>query len=370
MTPLNTSVQNADSCSATTSKQNAFHVFPWKWKLEDLKDVAWNGCNVFSCFSCGGGSSMGYKRAGYHVIGNIEIDRDMNKIYCINHKPIYNYNIDIREFNQIPNEGLPEELFDLDILDSSPPCSVFSSAGEREKGWNTEKQFREGQKMQRLDDLFFATIDTLAKLKPKVIIAENVKGLISGKAKGYVNEIIKAFKAAGYVPQIFLLNASSMGVPQRRERVFFIAHRKDLVLPKLVLDFKEPPIYFNEVRSKTGVPLKPGSQTYDLMKARIPTDTRLSDICLRLYGRNSGFTNYIWSDEQVSGTIASGGSYFRMYDGMGLSDQDFINIQTFPQDYNFLDQSVQYVCGMSVPPVMMAQISRQIYLQWLRRLKA
>ena len=56
-----------------------------------------------------------------------------------------------------------------------------------------------------------------------------------------------------------------------------------------------------------------------------------------------------------------------MYDGMGLSDQDFINVQSFPQDYNFLDQSPQYVCGMSVPPVMMAQIARQIYIQWLRR---
>ena len=369
MTVSSTNVRTADSCSTSTSKENAFHVFPWKWSLSELKDVPWNGFNVFSCFSCGGGSSMGYKRAGFHVLGNVEIDRDMNKIYCVNHKPKYNYNMDIRDFNAIPNEELPEELFNLDILDSSPPCSTFSAAGEREKGWNTEKQFREGQKMQRLDDLFFVFIETVKKLKPKTVIAENVKGLISGKAKGYVAEIIKAFKEAGYSVQIFLLNASAMGVPQRRERVFFIAHRNDLKLPKLALDFSEPPIYFKDVRSKDGVPLKPGTQTYELMKKRIPSDTRLSDICIRLYGRNSGFTNYIWSDEQVSGTIASGGSYFRMYDGMGLSNQDFINIQTFPQDYNFVDQSVQYVCGMSVPPVMMAQISRQVYLQWLRKLK-
>lgn len=354
----------------STSEQDAFHVFPWKWTLEELKEVPWNGCNVFSCFSCGGGSSMGYKRAGFHVIGNVEIDRDMNKIYCVNHHPRFNYNMDIREFNAMPDDQLPAELFDLDVLDGSPPCSVFSAAGEREKGWNKEKQFREGQKLQRLDDLFFAFIDTVRKLKPRTVIAENVKGLISGKAKGYVNEIIKAFRDAGYTLQIFLLNAATMGVPQRRERVFFIAHRAADALPKLQLEFNEPPIFFKDVRSREGVPLKPGTQSYELLQKRIPSDTRLSDICIRVHGRNSGFTNYIWSDEQVSGTIASGGSYFRMYDGMGLSDHDFINIQTFPQDYNFLDQSVQYVCGMSVPPVMMAQISRQVYLQWLRRLKA
>ncbi len=345
----------------------AFHVFPWKWNLTDLEKVGWNGKNVFSCFSCGGGSSMGYKLAGYHVIGNVEIDREMNKLYCLNHHPAYNYCMDVRDFFNIPDADLPPALFSLDILDGSPPCSVFSSAGEREKGWNKEKQFREGQKMQRLDDLFFAFIRVAEKLKPRVIVAENVKGLISGKAKGYVNEIIKAFRVAGHVPQIFLLNAARMGVPQARERVFFIAQRKDQHFPKLEMNVNEPPIYFRDVRTKDGVPIKSGTQAYELMKNRIPSDHRLSDIYLRLYGRESGFTNYIWRDEQVCGTIASGGSYFRMYDGMGLSDQDFINIQTFPQDYDFLDQSVQYVCGMSVPPVMMAQIARQIDLQWFRR---
>lgn len=290
MKPLNTSARSAGSCSMNTSDSAAYHIFPWRWNLADLKEVAWNGLNVFTCFSCGGGSSMGYKRAGYHVIGNVEIDRDMNKVYIYNHKPKYNYNMDIRDFISIPDDELPEELFKLDVLDGSPPCSVFSAAGEREKGWNTEKQFREGQKMQRLDDLFFAFIKVAEKLKPRVVVAENVKGLISGKAKGYVNEIVKAFKRAGYVPQIFLLNAAQMGVPQARERVFFIAHRKDLNYPKLELSFHEPPVYFRDVRSKVGVPLKEGTQSADLMKKRIPSDRRLSDICIRVHGRNSGFT--------------------------------------------------------------------------------
>ncbi|WP_044959738.1 DNA methyltransferase, partial [Butyrivibrio sp. WCD2001] len=57
---------------------------------------------------------------------------------------------------------------------------------------------------------------------------------------------------------------------------------------------------------------------------------------------------------------------FRMCDGLLMTDKDIINCQTFPQDFDFMNQNVQYVCGMSVPPVMMAKISEQVYLQWLR----
>ena len=70
MKNLNMNVRDADS---NTTK----HRFPWKWRLSDLKSVEQNGKKVFSCFSCGGGSTMGYKLAGYTVVGNCEIDEDM-----------------------------------------------------------------------------------------------------------------------------------------------------------------------------------------------------------------------------------------------------------------------------------------------------
>ena len=209
------------------------------WNLEDLKKIRKNGLKVFSCFSCGGGSSMGYKLAGFEVIGNNEIDSKINAMYVKNHRPKYNFNCDIRD---LTNLSLPDEIYNIDILDGSPPCSVFSIAGQREKAWGVEKTFKEGQKKQRLDDLFFYFIDLAKNLNPKVIIAENVKGLIFKRAKGYVNEILKAFEKAGYDVQIFLLNAAKMGVPQTRERTFFIARRKDLSLPKVKLEFNEKPI--------------------------------------------------------------------------------------------------------------------------------
>lgn len=126
MTSSNANVRAVDSSST--------HKFPWKWYLSDLANVKKNGLTVFSCFSCGGGSSMGYKLAGYDVIGNVEIDPRVMKVYQKNNHPKYPYLMDVRDFLKIPDADLPKELFHLDILDGSPPCSVFSTAGEREKG--------------------------------------------------------------------------------------------------------------------------------------------------------------------------------------------------------------------------------------------
>lgn len=309
---------------------------------------------------------MGYKLAGYSVIGNCEIDPDMMKLYRANNHPEHSYLMDIRDFIKQRKEDIPDALKQLDILDGSPPCSVFSLAGDREEGWNVEKVFREGQAKQRLDDLFFYFIDAAKLLQPKVVIAENVKGMIIGAAKGWVNRIFKAFDEAGYEVQLFLLNAARMGVPQRRERVFFIAHRKDLLYPKLRMEFKEKPIPFRDVREPYGRELPDDTVTGKLMKYRIPSDRCLADINKRITKNSSGFTSPINHDGEPVQTITAGGYCFRMCDGLRMTERDIISCQTFPQDYDFMDQNVQYVCGMSVPPVMMAHIAEQVYLQWLR----
>ena len=359
MTNSSANVQFADSGSMKSD-----HRFPWKWWLKDLPMVAKHDHTVFSCFSCGGGSSMGYKLAGYYMVGCCEIDPRMMEIYKKNLSPLHPYCMDVRDFLKV--EDLPEELYNLDILDGSPPCSVFSLAGKREEGWNKKKVFREGQAEQKLDDLFFHFIAIAKRLQPKIVIAENVSGLIKGNAKGYVNEIFKAFQEAGYVPQLFLLNSAFMGVPQRRERTVFVARRKDLILPKLALKFNEAPIYFGEVRSEKGKPVDPQTQAYKLLQLRRPGDKCMGDINMRWKGKNTGFTVNIVADTDVSCTLTSGGGMDRDYDAMAFGDMDFVNIQTFPQDYDFGQESPQYVCGMSVPPVMMANIATEVYRQWLK----
>ena len=91
---------------------------------------------------------MGYKLAGFDVIGCNEIDPRMNKVYVANHHPRLNYLAPIQEFKL--RKDLPAELYNLDILDGSPPCSSFSMAGNRDDDRGKEKKFREGHPMRVL----------------------------------------------------------------------------------------------------------------------------------------------------------------------------------------------------------------------------
>lgn len=338
----------------------------WDWKLVDLENVQQHGRTVFSCFSCGGGSTMGYKLAGYTVLGNVEIDPQMMRIYRRNHNPRFPFLMPIQEFKNIPDNDLPGELFNLDIFDGSPPCSVFSMSGDRENKWGGEFAFREGQAVQRLDDLFFDFLDVVEKLHPKVVVAENVTGMIRGKARGFVSLILSRFRELGYRPQLFHLNSATMGVPQKRERLFFIASRNDLNLPPLSLKFNEPPVLYREVRSGEGKPLNPSKKTYQRWKRKRPRDLSVGDITRRENGKESDFNTIILKDQKVPNTLAGSSWFLRNDEPSRISDMDSIRIQTFPSDYDFMDADVSYVCGMSVPPIMMHRIAEQIYLQWFK----
>ena len=327
--------------------------FNYNWKMSDGYPKK-NGLKVFSCFACGGGSTMGYKLSGFDVIGCNEIDPDMMKIYKKNHNPKFPFLCDIRDFVKI--DDLPKELYSLDILDGSPPCSVFSMAGQRETGWNKEKVFREGQKKQKLDDLFFYFIELAKKLKPKLVVSENVPGILSGNAKGYVKEIISKFDDAGYFTQIFLLNGATMGVPQKRERCFFVSQRKDLFENKIKMNFHEKPILFKEISddldkkpklneryTKYWVDAKEGEPVGKFNSCK---KVKMIDVC---------------------NTITAGENCFHPKYQRKLNKKELLKASTFPIDYDFCDIDPWYVMGMSVPPVMMANISNQIYEQFFKR---
>jgi len=317
---------------------------------------------------------MGYKLAGFDVIGCNEIDPKMMDAYKANHNPKYSYLESIVTFKD--REDLPEELYNLDILDGSPPCSSFSMAGNREKDWGKEKKFKEGQAEQVLDTLFFDFIDLANKLQPKIVVAENVKGLLLGDAKEYVRRIYKEFDKAGYYCQHWLLDASTMGVPQRRERVFFICLRKDLAAPLLVqkdmftkvpelkLDFKEPEILFKEVES--GI-----IETFETIS---PCDLKYYDVCkmgnsiASVHPKGNRFNSYKLHPEKTPNTIAAGSDIFHYEQKRKLDKEELCKIGTYPNDYDFVKNKPIYLIGMSVPPVMTAQIANEIYKQWIQTL--
>ena len=324
------------------------------WYLKDTNFIKDKG-TVFSCFSCGGGSTMGYKLAGFDVIGCNEIDVKMFEMYTTNHNPKFKYNIPIQELKNI--ENLPDELYNLDILDGSPPCSSFSTAGNREKDWGKLKVFREGQAKQILDTLFFDFIDLGKKLQPKIIVAENVEGLLFGNAKKYVKNIYDAFYSAGYVPQHILLNSNVMGVPQSRKRVFFIAVRQDL-LSNLTLYYKD---VFNKIPKLN---LSFNYNKISLNSFVQGTEKRIS----QNYSVNR-FGDSLLDITKPAPTLTSNGRFWLDEQNL-VNDESLKKISTFPLDYNFLNNKVMYVCGMSVPPVMMANLSEQLYVQILSKINS
>lgn len=331
----------------------------WKWTFSDYPKQK-NGLKVFSCFACGDGSTMGYKLAGCEVLGCCEIDPKMNEIYVENHHPKYNYLMDIRDFNKL--EDLPKELYDLDILDGSPPCTTFSVAGLREETWGKEKKFREGQAAQTLDDLSFVFIETVKKLQPKVVIMENVEGLLLGEAWSYVQRIYADFNDAGYKLHHWLLEGERMGVPQTRHRVFFIAIRNDIGIDTKGIDltFNYEKIVYGEFKT-TEEKLAKGKM-HDAIKQAYP-DENVSDVMYRVYGKISGLTHRIAKNEKVFPTQTGDHSDIWTESGNHPSTLDVVHASTFPEDYNFANGKAEYICGMSVPPIMIKRIVTRLIEQ-------
>lgn len=348
----------------------------YNWKLKETNFTKDKG-KVFSCFSCGGGSTMGYKLAGFDVLGCNEIDPKMMEVYIENHKPKYSYLEGIQTFKN--RKDLPKELYNLDILDGSPPCSSFSIAGNRDEDWGKEKKFREGQSEQVLDTLFFDFIDLAKELQPKVVVAENVKGLLMGNAIEYVRKIYSDLDEAGYYCQHWLLDASTMGVPQKRERVFFIALRKDLAkpflewkdmftkMPKLNLEFKETKIKFKEFIDGNGRELSENMKI--VWRQRKEGDAAMDAAYMREHNKVKYFSQGFLYKDKVCKTITSHEDSLVLFDYPKYTSKDEVcKIGTFPLDYNFLNNKPHYIIGMSVPPLMTGKIAEQIYKQWLSKI--
>jgi DNA (cytosine-5)-methyltransferase 1 len=338
---------------------------PYAWSIKDLDSVPKNNLKVMSTFACGGGSSLGYKRAGCDVVAANDIDPEMAFHYKLNLNPKHYFLCPIRD---LLTAKLPQELFNLDILDGSPPCSTFSLAGIREKSWGKNKMFREGQTKQVLSDLFFDYLDLVGFLRPKVAIAENVKGLVLGNAKGYTKLIMNRFRELGYRPQLFLINAADCGVPQRRERVFFCAVQEQLTDKVLEINPAYPWIAAQDAIAdccdREDSPLTPTHRKY--WSSWVP-GTSLGDVYKSRGDKIKGFTDKKMQPDKPSLTLtANAKSYVHWKSPRYLNLAEWKRLGSFPDDYQVKNANIgKYLIGMSVPPKMAEVVAKAVINQWL-----
>ena len=193
----------------------------WQKKL---KEKLANAPTVVSLFAGCGGSSLGYSIAGFRELLAVDFDKNAVEVFRINFPNVPIMLADITKLSGqeiLDKSGLiPGEL---DVLDGSPPCQGFSTAGKRD--FADEK-----------NDLFGHYIRILQELRPKVFIAENVSGMVKGKMKLIFAGVLRELKDSGYNVRASLLNAKFFNVPSNRERLIFIGVRNDLkILPSFPL---------------------------------------------------------------------------------------------------------------------------------------
>jgi DNA (cytosine-5)-methyltransferase 1 len=170
-----------------------------------------------------------------------------------------------------------------------------------------------------------------------------------------------------------------MGVPQKRERVFFIAKRKDLakpflyqkdmftVAPKLHLEFKEKEIKFKEIYEFGAEKNTINEHYQNLMNNLKKGEPDLRYPTKRLEGKENNFGNKIQYLDKVCYSILASDKDIVFKDNRFKTTSEFIKAGSFPSDYKFTGTRPSYLIGMSVPPIMIAQISLQIYEQWLSK---
>lgn len=342
--------------------------------MNEIRALPWNGFTCASTFSGCGGSSTGYRMAGFKVVWASEFIDAARESYKANAAP--HTIIDGRDIRKVQAQDILDstglKVGELDLFDGSPPCASFSTAGKREKDWGKIKKYSD--KAQRTDDLFFEYSRLLRGLKPKVFVAENVSGLVKGTAKGYFLEILKDLKSCGYRVSCRVLDAQWLGVPQMRQRTIFVGVREDLGLHPA--HPKPLPYRYTVGEAVDGLLaggdakwLKSGTDTHRYWLATRP-GCSLSDACVKLTGKNSFLTHVKQSPHRQANTITQTTQLYHWNEPRALTLQELRRIGGFPDDFILTGTYAQQWerIGRAVPPVMMSQIAATIRDQILRKL--
>jgi DNA (cytosine-5)-methyltransferase 1 len=318
---------------------------------------------VISTFAGCGGSSLGYQLAGFHELLAVEWDDNAVETFKLNFPDVPVYHGDITKLSgdecmRLAGVGKGE----LDVLDGSPPCQGFSTAGKR-----------------KFDDprnsLFMEYARLLEELQPKAFVMENVTGMIKGYMKQAYLQIIKTLRGCGYKAKGQVLNAMYYNVPQSRERVIIIGVREDIGIEPSHPKPQSKPIPLKDVILNIK---EDGTEVYYpiwLLKAvkeikRRETQSQgTKKTAFKKYkgttGGSHGFIRLSWMRPSATLCKSFGSVAFLGHP----DDKRFLNLSeckrvaSFPDKFEFIgDFRKQIIAriGNSVPPNLMKAIAEHI----------
>lgn len=172
--------------------------------------------NVLDLFCGAGGLSLGFKMAGFNIVGGIDFDKEAIETHKLNFSHGFHFCGDI---SKIDDEFILKTFEDkIDVIIGGPPCQGFSTANMQQKDHKDDER----------NKLFYHFIRFVELLKPRAFVMENVRGILT-KDNGHVKEsMMKIMNDLGYNVDVKVLIASDYGVPQKRMRAFFVGINKEI----------------------------------------------------------------------------------------------------------------------------------------------
>lgn len=342
--------------AGSASPRSYVDVLEEAWQ-QHLAPCAGDAPTVISLFAGCGGSSLGYSMAGYRELLAVEWDNNAVETFRLNFPDVPVYHGDITKLTVeevLERTGL--RVGELDVLDGSPPCQGFSTAGKRDMADARNQLFREYVRLLR-------------GLRPKAFIMENVSGMVKGKMKLIFAEILRELKASGYRVSARLMNAMYFDVPQSRERMIFVGVREDLGVepshprgrtrPYAVWDAwegvtdREPATKTNSLTPK--LPYLKMGEGLGRANARMGRKSQSGNAVKRLHPQRPSNT--------VSKFIADGaGGLIYPTEDRYISIQEVKRIGSFPDDFHLIGDNKQQwaLIGNSVPPLFLRAIAAHL----------
>ncbi|MFA5593254.1 MAG: DNA cytosine methyltransferase [Micavibrio sp.] len=206
-----------------TDKQNGIGAFDQMLVKSIVRPKT--ALTAISLFSGGGGLDLGMEKAGFRTLACIEKDYNCcttlasNQPHYLRHTQIINADVDHVDLKQLMKK-LQLKAGELDLLFGGPPCQTFSQIG-KQSSLNDER-----------GALLFAMVNYAKVLRPKAVVIENVKALLSaknlaGKKGGVVEDLKLSLEELGYTVSMQVLNSADFGVAQKRQRLFIVAVKND-----------------------------------------------------------------------------------------------------------------------------------------------